>query len=381
MPRGGPDGGDGGHGGDAIFVASHRLTTLLDLRYQQHYEAEDGGRGEGSNRHGRNGVDVTISVPLGTMIFDDATQDLLADLTSENQKCVAAAGGRGGRGNSHFATSTNRVPTHYESGTEGEERSLRLELKLLADVGLIGFPNVGKSTLIAAISSARPKIAGYPFTTLTPNLGVVRWTEDRSFVVADIPGLIEGAHEGKGLGIRFLRHIERTAFLLHLIDLSEWAAEDPVRSLEIMRHELRAYDEELAARPFAVVGTKLYIAGGRQTETGHDVDRPVPDVDVYDFGTEMWSTLTAKLPTPRSDAATVAVGDWVLIIGGEGARPEAFNEVEGLSTLDGTFSTFDTLVQARHSTGAAWLDGKLYSAQGAGAGGGGPELTSIEVWQ
>jgi GTP-binding protein len=261
VPRGGPDGGDGGHGGDVIFVASHRLTTLLDLRYQQHYEAEDGGRGEGSNRHGRNGVDVTISVPLGTMIFDDATQDLLADLTSENQKCVAAAGGRGGRGNSHFATSTNRVPTHYESGTEGEERSLRLELKLLADVGLIGFPNVGKSTLIAAISSARPKIAGYPFTTLTPNLGVVRWTEDRSFVVADIPGLIEGAHEGKGLGIRFLRHIERTAFLLHLIDLSEWAAEDPVRSFEIMRHELRAYDEELAARPFAVVGTKLDAKG------------------------------------------------------------------------------------------------------------------------
>ena len=261
VPRGGPDGGDGGHGGDVIFVASHRLTTLLDLRYQQHYEAEDGGRGEGSNRHGRNGADVTISVPLGTMIFDDTTQDLLADLTAENQECVAAAGGRGGRGNSHFATSTNRVPTHCEPGTEGEERSLRLELKLLADVGLVGFPNAGKSTLIAAISSARPKIADYPFTTLTPNLGVVRWTEDRSFVVADVPGLIEGAHEGKGLGIRFLRHIERTAYLLHLIDLSEWASEDPVRSFEIMRHELRAYDEELAARPFAVVGTKLDAQG------------------------------------------------------------------------------------------------------------------------
>jgi GTPase len=261
VPRGGPDGGDGGHGGDVIFVASHRLTTLLDLRYQQHYEAEDGGRGEGGNRHGRNGADVTISVPLGTMIFDDTTQDLLVDLTAEHQECVAAAGGRGGRGNSHFATSTNRVPTHCEPGTDGEERSLRLELKLLADVGLIGFPNAGKSTLIAAVSSARPKIADYPFTTLTPNLGVVRWTEDRAFVVADIPGLIEGAHEGKGLGIRFLRHIERTAYLLHLIDLSEWGPDDPVRSFEIMRHELAAYDAELAARPFAVVGTKLDAKG------------------------------------------------------------------------------------------------------------------------
>lgn len=261
VPRGGPDGGDGGHGGQVVFVASHRLTTLLDLRYQQHYEAEDGGRGEGGNRHGRNGSTVVIPVPVGTMIFDDTTQDLLADLTTEGQECVAAAGGRGGRGNSHFATSTNRVPTHCEPGTEGEERWLRFELKLLADVGLVGFPNAGKSTLIAAISSARPKIAEYPFTTLTPNLGVVRWAEDRTFVVADIPGLIEGAHEGKGLGIQFLRHIERTAYLLHLVDISEWATEDPVRSFEVMRHELAAYDDGLAARPFAVVGTKLDAKG------------------------------------------------------------------------------------------------------------------------
>ena len=244
-----------------IFVGSHRLTTLLDLRYHQHYEAEDGGSGEGGNRHGRNGADVVIPVPIGTMIFDDTTQELLADLTIEAQECVAAEGGKGGRGNSHFATSTNRVPTHYELGTQGEERRLRLELKLLADVGLVGFPNAGKSTLIAAVSSARPKIADYPFTTLTPNLGVVRWAEDRTFVVADIPGLIEGAHEGKGLGIQFLRHIERTAYLLHLIDVSEWATEDPVRSFEIMRHELQSYDAGLAARPFAVVGTKLDVQG------------------------------------------------------------------------------------------------------------------------
>jgi GTP-binding protein len=263
VPRGGPDGGDGGHGGNIIFSASHRLTTLLDLRYRQHYEAGDGGRGEGSNRHGRNGEDVTIAVPVGTSIFDDVTQTLLADLTFEGSQWIGAAGGRGGRGNSHFATSTNRVPTQYEPGTDGEERWLRLELKLLADVGLVGFPNAGKSTFIAAISSARPKIADYPFTTLTPNLGVVRWGEDRSFVVADIPGLIEGAHEGKGLGIQFLRHIERTAYLLHLVDISSWATDDPVRSLQIMRHELAAYDAGLAARPFAVVGTKLDIATDR----------------------------------------------------------------------------------------------------------------------
>jgi GTP-binding protein len=270
VPRGGPDGGDGGHGGHVVFVASHRLTTLLDLRYRQRYEAGDGGPGEGGNRHGRNGADITIPVPVGTMIFDDTTQALLADLTAEAQECMAAEGGRGGRGNSNFATSTNRVPTYCEPGTEGEERWLRLELKLLADVGLVGFPNAGKSTLIAAISSAHPKIAEYPFTTLTPNLGVVRWAEDRTFIVADIPGLIEGAHEGKGLGIQFLRHVERTAYLLHLVDISEWGAEDPVRSFEIMRRELEAYDEALAGRPFAVLGTKLDIKGdGSRAEHLH----------------------------------------------------------------------------------------------------------------
>jgi len=262
VPRGGPDGGDGGNGGHVLFVASHRLTTLLDLRFQKHYEANNGGYGEGSNRHGANGADVVVPVPVGTMIFDDTTQDVLADLKVEGEQWVAAKGGRGGRGNSHFATSTNRVPTHFETGTAGEERWLRLELKLLADVGLVGFPNAGKSTLIAAISSARPKIANYPFTTLSPNLGVVRWTEEQSFVVADIPGLIEGAHEGKGLGVQFLRHIERTLCLLHLVDVSEWATEDPVRSLEIMRHELEAYDPGLTARPFAVVGTKVDVKGG-----------------------------------------------------------------------------------------------------------------------
>lgn len=261
VPRGGPDGGDGGNGGDVIFKASHRLTTLLDLRYQRHYEAEDGKPGSGSNCTGRRGKSVTVMLPVGTVIYDEETGVVLADLVADGESATIAHGGKGGRGNSHFATSTNRVPTHFEQGTEGEERQLRLELKLLADVGLVGFPNAGKSTLIAAISAARPKIAEYPFTTLIPNLGVVRYGEDRSFVVADIPGLIEGAHEGKGLGIQFLRHIERTSLLLHLIDISEWASEDPAASFEIMRHELASYDPTLAKRPFAVVATKVDAAG------------------------------------------------------------------------------------------------------------------------
>lgn len=260
-PRGGPDGGDGGNGGSVILTASHRLTTLLDLRYRKHYEAENGRHGGGSNCTGRTGEDTVITLPVGTVVYDDATGEVLADLDADGETVVIAQGGRGGRGNSNFATSTNRVPTRFTHGTAGEERTLKLELKLLADVGLVGFPNAGKSTLIAAISSARPKIADYPFTTLTPNLGVVRWGSERSFVVADIPGLIEGAHEGKGLGFQFLRHIERTAFLLHLIDVSEWAPDEPVISFEIMRQELAAYDQALNDRPFAVVATKIDISG------------------------------------------------------------------------------------------------------------------------
>ena len=261
VPRGGPDGGDGGNGGDVIFTASHRLTTLLDLRYQRHYEAEDGKPGGASNCSGRRGKPIEVALPVGTVIYDEETGDVLADLVADGETVTIAHGGKGGRGNSHFATSTNRVPTHFETGTDGEVRQLRLELKLLADVGLVGFPNAGKSTLIAAISAARPKIADYPFTTLIPNLGVVRYGEDRSFVVADIPGLIEGAHEGKGLGIQFLRHIERTSLLLHLIDVSDWATEDPVESFTIMQNELASYDPTLTTRPFAIIATKIDAMG------------------------------------------------------------------------------------------------------------------------
>lgn len=261
VPRGGPDGGDGGDGGNVIFEASPRMTTLLDLRYQKHYEAEVGRQGGAANCSGRTGEDVVVVLPVGTVIYDDETGDVLADLVTAGQRFVAAHGGHGGRGNNHFATPTNRTPTEFELGTEGEAKSLRLELKLLADVGLVGFPNAGKSTLISVISAARPKIADYPFTTLVPNLGIVRWAEKGSFAVADIPGIIEGAHEGKGLGLRFLRHIERTSFLLYMVDVSEWAPEEPVKSFEVMRQELAAYDEPITARPFAVVATKIDAAG------------------------------------------------------------------------------------------------------------------------
>jgi len=261
VPRGGPDGGDGGDGGDIVFTASTRVSTLLDFRYQRHYESESGHHGDGKNKHGRTGEDVVIPVPVGTLIKDENTQTLIGDLTSDGQRIVAATGGRGGRGNSHFATPTNRTPQQFETGTPGEERWLTLELKLLADVGLVGFPNAGKSTLIASISSARPEIAGYPFTTLRPNLGVVRSEDEDSFVVADIPGLIQGAHEGKGLGFQFLRHIHRTAFLLFLIDISEWIQEDTVSSFLILRKELETYDSSMLQRPMAVVATKVDSQG------------------------------------------------------------------------------------------------------------------------
>jgi len=261
VPYGGPDGGDGGNGGDVILEATERMSTLLDLQFLQHHIAKDGGHGEGSNRHGRSAPSHVIRVPVGTVAKDFDTDEVLADLTEDGQQAIVALGGRGGRGNARFATATNRVPTRSDPGTCGEEHWLQLELKLLADVGLVGYPNAGKSTLIAAISHARPKIADYPFTTLTPNLGVVSVDEDQSFVVADIPGLIEGAHEGKGLGFQFLRHIERTTYLLHLVDISEGVPVDPVESLQALRTELKLYNPDLAKKPYAVAATKLDIAG------------------------------------------------------------------------------------------------------------------------
>lgn len=257
VPRGGPDGGSGGNGGSVWLVTDPSTNTLLAFQYQKRFEAERGRHGEGSNKHGRDGRDVEVPVPIGTMVHDQDGISLLADLSQPWQRFLAAKGGRGGRGNGVFATSTNRAPRRHEEGFEGEEIGLRLELKLLADVGLVGFPNAGKSTLISRISAARPKIADYPFTTLVPNLGVVDAGGFRSFVVADIPGLIEGAHEGHGLGDRFLRHVERTRLLLHLVDVSSGSGRDPVEDFETINKELKAYGHGLAAKPQMAVATKL----------------------------------------------------------------------------------------------------------------------------
>lgn len=262
VPRGGPSGGDGGHGGSVYIVASPHINTLINFRFHPEFDAQKGGNGEGSNRTGRSGVDLELSVPVGTLVYDRTGQaaeapQLVADLSQAGDRVLVAKGGRGGLGNAHFATSTNRAPRKVQPGEEGEEKFLRLELKLLADVGLVGFPNAGKSTLIARVSAARPKIADYPFTTLIPNLGVVRMSEDRSFVVADVPGLIEGAHRGLGLGHQFLRHLERTKVLIHLVDVSGASGRDPVSDVDTIRRELELFAPELAAKPQLLAVNKI----------------------------------------------------------------------------------------------------------------------------
>jgi GTP-binding protein len=258
VPRGGPDGGDGGNGGSVYVTAIATKNTLVDFRYHPDFKARRGQHGQGSNRTGQTAEDLEITVPIGTLVFENGDdRRLLADLAEEGQRVLVARGGRGGRGNAQFVSSTNRAPRRTEPGESGEQRKLRLELKLLADVGLIGFPNAGKSTLISRISAARPKIANYPFTTLTPNLGVVSLSGDRSFVVADVPGLIKGAHEGHGLGHQFLRHIERTKILVHLVDVSSESGRDAVEDFDTIRDELRRFDERVAAKPEIVVATKI----------------------------------------------------------------------------------------------------------------------------
>ena len=264
VPRGGPSGGDGGHGGDVIMESSERHNTLVHFRFNPEYKAERGRHGEGSNKTGREGDDVVLSVPVGTVVYDELTGELVHDFSHPDDRVVVARGGRGGRGNARFATSTHQAPREHEHGFPGEERSLRLELKLLADVGLVGYPNAGKSTLISRISAARPKIADYPFTTLQPNLGVVvvgDMPDERSFVVADIPGLIEGASEGAGLGTQFLKHIERTRLLAHLVDVSDSSGRpDPVQDFEVITRELANFGEGLDSKPTIIVATKLDVA-------------------------------------------------------------------------------------------------------------------------
>jgi GTP-binding protein len=260
VPRGGPSGGDGGRGGDVFLVSTEHQNTLIQFRFNPEHKAQRGRHGEGSDRTGAEGYSIDLKVPVGTVVYDEATGARLHDFTASGERFLVARGGRGGKGNARFTTSTHQAPTEHEPGKPGQELRLRLELKLLADVGLVGFPNAGKSTLISRISAAHPKIADYPFTTLEPQLGVVSMDDDRSFVVADIPGLIEGAHLGHGLGTQFLRHIERTRLLAHLVDVSESSGREPAHDFETVMAELASFSEDLAAKPMIVVATKMDAA-------------------------------------------------------------------------------------------------------------------------
>lgn len=264
VPMGGPSGGDGGRGGSVIFVADEGLTTLMDFKYRHHFKATRGAHGQGKNMHGASGEDLVVKVPVGTVIKDDDNGQVIADLTEHGQEAVVAKGGRGGRGNARFATATNKAPSVSENGEPGEEKWIRMELKLLADVGLVGFPNAGKSTLISRISAARPKIADYPFTTLVPNLGVVLTKNKDTFVVADIPGLIEGAHQGSGLGHEFLRHIERTRVLLFILDTAQTEGRDVLQDYNTLRQELELYQPDLKERPYLIAANKMDVPEAQQ---------------------------------------------------------------------------------------------------------------------
>ena len=282
VPLGGPDGGNGGRGGDVVFEADRQLTTLLDFRYERSYSAEDGKQGGTSRCTGKSGKDKIIRVPAGTVIRNAETHEILADLTVDKQSVTIAKGGRGGRGNCEFTTSVNQAPRHFEPGEPGEEFKLELELKILADIGLVGFPNAGKSTLISVMSAAKPKIADYPFTTLVPNLGMVYVGNERSFTMADIPGLIEGAHEGKGLGIQFLRHVERTKVLVFLLDAMSG---DPVQEYGVLCDELRKYESSMLEKPRIICISKV--------DTVTESDRPI--LEALDFGKEYKTMLISAV--------------------------------------------------------------------------------------
>lgn len=331
VAQGGPDGGDGGRGGDIVFVVDSGLSTLMDFRHQRHFRAPSGSSGMSKNRHGADGDDITVPVPPGTMVFNEEPGALLADLTQPGQSAVVARGGRGGKGNSRFASSVHRIPRVAEKGAPGQAFWIRLELNLLADVGLVGFPNAGKSTLISTISRSKPRIADYPFTTLVPNLGVVTdWGDP--FVVADVPGLIEGAHEGAGLGMTFLRHLARTRLLLHLVDVSDLNERDSVNDFRIIRHELKAFSPELAARPTLVVATKMDQPGSRErllqlTEAlAGETVWPLSSVTREGLDALMWevrSRLDAlPPPAPRPVEQTVAppVTGFQVVSDDEGVR-------------------------------------------------------------
>jgi len=305
VPRGGPAGGDGGGGGDVVMVADSQLSTLLDLRYRQHHRAERGLHGSGKNKTGKSGEDLVIRVPPGTVLKDADTEEFLGELLKAGDRLVVVRGGRGGRGNVHFVSPTNQSPLRWEPGEQGEERRVELELKLIADVGLVGEPNAGKSTLLATASKARPKVADYPFTTLAPNLGVVELSNYRTFAIADIPGVIEGAHEGKGLGLQFLRHIERTRTLALMIPVD---SPDAQAEYVELRNELAAYSEELGDRPHCVVLTKSDLLGPEDTP---------PEIDAPDA----WATFVIS-SVAQSGLTDLMAGLW------ERTR-EAIQEEEG----------------------------------------------------
>ncbi|MBV9155477.1 MAG: GTPase ObgE [Acidobacteriaceae bacterium] len=313
VPRGGPSGGDGGRGGDVVLVSSNHYNTLLHFRFNPEHTAERGRHGEGSNRTGREGASIELPVPVGTIVYNAESGEQLFDFTSAEQRFVIARGGRGGRGNARFATSTHQAPTEHEEGKPGEFFKLRLELKLLADAGLIGFPNAGKSTLISRLSAARPKIADYPFTTLEPNLGVVE-AGDHTFVLADVPGLIEGAHEGHGLGTQFLRHIDRTRLLVHLVDVSDFSGRDPAHDFDVILEELAQFSAELVEKPMIVVASKIdacqdfkRIEAVRDKASEHGFEFHAISSVTGEGLEELRYALAARL-FPTHEDATIAVG-------------------------------------------------------------------------
>jgi GTP-binding protein len=308
VPKGGPDGGDGGRGGNVLLAVNPHLRTLLDFQSRTFFRADSGKSGSGNQKTGRSGRDVTVKVPPGTLVFDDATGDLLADLIRPDAVFEAARGGRGGRGNARFATSTHRAPREAEPGGSGEQRTLRLELRLIADVGLVGFPNVGKSTLLARLSAARPRIADYPFTTLEPLLGLVRVDEERSFVLADLPGLIEGAHRGRGLGHEFLRHIWRTRTLLVLIDS---LSTDPARDYATLRHELGSFHADLLAKPMLVVYSRSDLGSG-----------PAPTDPPFPLGGARWAGAVSGVTGAGMDALLNLMWNVLDEAGARDADPE-----------------------------------------------------------
>jgi GTP-binding protein len=333
IPKGGPNGGDGGHGGDVILVADEGLSTLLDFQHRRHFRAQRGSHGQGSNRHGRRGGSLVVPVPVGTLIRDAATKDVLGDLVQHGQRIIAARGGRGGRGNARFATATRRVPRQAEPGVPGEERTIELELRLIADVGLVGFPNAGKSTLLRAVSAARPKVADYPFTTTEPYLGVVGLPDGRSFVLADIPGLIEGASQGAGLGHTFLRHIARTSVLIHLVDLAA-PGRDPVADFHTVNDELHRYDPDLQQRPMLVALNKIDAPEARESagrtaqaieSLGYRVFRisgmtGEGVIDVMASAADLLAALRHRVPEPAGSSGTARPSD-ARGAGGAGDEP------------------------------------------------------------